>query len=45
MNEVVYKLVESKVDLKGALTDIWMNLYEHLVETIIAVAACFDRCD
>lgn len=35
MNEVVYKLVESKVDLKGALTDIWMNLYEHPVETIM----------
>lgn len=35
MNEVVYKLVEPKVDLKGALTDIWMNLYEHPVETIM----------
>lgn len=35
MNEVVYKLVESKVDLKGTLTDIWMNLYEHPVETIM----------
>lgn len=35
MNEVVNKLVETKVDLKGALTDIWMNLYEHPVETIM----------
>lgn len=35
MNEVVYKLVESKVDLKGALTDVYLNLYEHPVETIM----------
>lgn len=35
MNEVVNKLVETKVDLKGALTDVWMNLYEHPVETIM----------
>lgn len=34
-DEVISKLIESKVDLKGALTDIWMNLYEHPVETIM----------
>lgn len=35
MNEVVNKLVETKVDLKGALTDVYLNLYEHPVETIM----------
>lgn len=35
MNEVVNKLVETKVDLKSAVTDVWMNLYEHPVETIM----------
>ena len=35
MNEVVNKLVETKVDLKGTLTDVYLNLYEHPVETIM----------
>ena len=34
-DEVISKLIESKVDLKGALDNVYLNLYEHPVETIM----------
>lgn len=35
MEEVVNRLVETPVDLKSALTDVWLRLYEKPVETIM----------
>ena len=34
-DEVISKLIESKVDLKGTLDNVYLNLYEHPVETIM----------